>query len=182
MPYCKKCGAEYSEGSKFCSKCGTSLTEYKREEWRKPREECFGESRAERDYLGLISFGIFLIIIAYIFITNPWIPSDFFDWTDKLGQGIFQPSERLIFVFAFFLGLIGVSNFIIATVRFALKQPWRKPLSDILGGVGLLSFAYFINLYGQGLLSWQLALVQSIIVVGLLVIIYGVIVFYFGRR
>jgi TM2 domain-containing membrane protein YozV len=26
MPFCRNCGAEYTEGAKFCQKCGTSLT------------------------------------------------------------------------------------------------------------------------------------------------------------
>ncbi|MCP8316792.1 MAG: zinc-ribbon domain-containing protein, partial [archaeon] len=66
MPYCKKCGTEYVEGAKYCTKCGAPIAE----EWRFPREECFGERKAERDYLGLVSFGIFLLIVGYIFLAN----------------------------------------------------------------------------------------------------------------
>ena len=182
MPYCKKCGVEYSEGEKFCRNCGVPLAEYMREKTRVPRDECFGERRVERDYLGVVSFGFFLIIVAYIFFTNPWIPSDVFDWIEKLGQGLFDPSTRLIFIFALFLGLIGLSNFILAGIRIALRQSWRRPLKDILGGFGLLLFAYLINLYGQGFLTWQIALVLGIVVIGLLVITYGVIIAYFKIR
>ncbi len=177
MPYCRKCGTELSEGVEFCPKCGTPIVKYRREELKPPREECFGERR-ERDYLGLVSFGIFLLIVGYIFITNQWIPSHFFNWIENLGKGDFKPSIELINVFVLFLVLIGISNFIIAGMRVALRQPWRRPLSDTLAGVGLLSFAYFINLYGQGLLTWQIALVSGIVVIGVLVIIYGVIRYY----
>ncbi|MCP8304306.1 MAG: zinc-ribbon domain-containing protein [archaeon] len=182
MPYCKNCGAEYSEGARFCPKCGAPVAGYEREEWKGPRDECFGERRGKRDYLGLVSFGIFLLIVGYIFFTNPWIPSDFFIWIENLGKGVFKPSIGLINVFALFLALIGVSNFIIAGIRVALRQPWRRPLSGTLTGVGLLLFAYFVNLYGQDLLTWQVALVLGIVVIGVLVIVYGVIVSYIKRR
>ncbi|MGQ9718266.1 MAG: zinc ribbon domain-containing protein [Nitrososphaerales archaeon] len=70
MLHCKKCGTEYIEGAKYCTKCGAPIGE-----WSPPREECFGERREEKDYLRLVSFGIFLLIVGYILITNPWIPS-----------------------------------------------------------------------------------------------------------
>jgi len=177
MPYCRKCGTEYVEGAKYCAKCGTPVAEG----WRPPREECFGERRRERDYSGLISFGIFLLIVGYILSTNPWIWSEIQTLFMNLGKGVFKPSTRLIYVFALFLGLIGVSNFAIAGVRFAFRRSWRRILSDALSGIGFISFAYFIYQYGQGLMTWRMALLLEIIIIGILVILYGVIASYLKR-
>lgn len=174
MPYCKKCGTEYIEGAEFCTKCGASVVEG----WRPPREECFGERKGERDYLGLVSFGIFLLIVGYILSTNPWVLSDIRTLFEKLVKGVFEPSTRLVYVFALFLGLMGVSNFVVAGIRVAYRQPWRRPLKDILSGVGVISFAYFVYLYGP----IPIALVLGIVVIGVLVIIYGIIVSYIKRR
>ncbi|NWG08990.1 MAG: zinc-ribbon domain-containing protein [Nitrososphaerales archaeon] len=177
MPYCKKCGIEYVEGARYCTKCGTPI-----EGWRPPREECFGERREERDHLGLVSFGIFLLIVGYILITNPWIPSDVQSLFENLGKGVFEPpSKQLRYIFALFLGLIGVSNFAMAGIRAIFRQPWRKPLGDMLPGVGLISFAYLVYLNSKGLMTWQIVLVLGVIIIGMLIILYGIIVSYFKK-
>jgi len=179
MSYCKKCGTEYVEGAKYCIKCGAPVGE----ERRPPREECFGERREERDYLGLVSFGIFLLIAGYILITNPWIPSYITQWFENLVKGVFEPpSSQLRYIFALFLGLIGVSDFVIAGIRVALRQSWRRPLRDVLSGVGVISFAYLVYLNSKGLMTWQIVLVLGIIIFGILVILYGIIVSSFKRK
>ncbi|MCP8313965.1 MAG: zinc-ribbon domain-containing protein [archaeon] len=175
MPYCKKCGAEYVEGAKYCIKCGAPVSE----EWRFPREECFGEKREERDFLGLVSFGFFLLIVGYIFLANQWIPSEIQALFEELGKGAFVPSSQLRYVFALFLGLIGVSNFFMAGIRVAFRQSWRRPLRDALSGVGLISIAYLVYLNSQRLMTWQIVVVLGIVIVGILVILYGIIVSYF---
>jgi len=175
MPYCKKCGTEYVEGVKYCTKCGAPVTE----EWRFPREECFGKRREERDYLGLVSFGIFLLIVGGIFLAYPWIPSEIQALFEKLAKGAPEsPSSQLRYVFALFLGLIGASNFAMAGIRVAFRQSWRRPLRDALSGVGLISFAYLVYLNSQRLMTWQITLVLGIVIIGILVILYGIIVSY----
>jgi hypothetical protein len=165
MPYCTKCGAEYQEGAKFCPKCGSSIAG----EWRPPRDECFGGKKQESDYVGLASFGIFLLIVAFLFL-------DIVSFFTNLFDGMFQPSGRLIDVFALFLILIGASAFVTAGIRAAIKQPFRKSLSDVFGGIAFIAFAYLVNRYSQGALDWQIVLVLEIIIIGILIILYGIIV------
>ena len=177
MPYCEKCGAEIREGDRFCSKCGASLVGYipAREEWRFPREECFGR-REGRDHVGLVSFGIFLLILGYVWYTYPGIISDIKDLFVRLAEEqVFEPSTSLVKAFTLFLGLTGISNFAIASLRVALKQPWRRPLSDVLTGVCLILFAYFVSLYGEGVLTWQAVLLLFLVVAGLLITAYGIV-------
>jgi len=172
MPYCRKCGAEYQEGAKFCTKCSSSITE----EWRPPRDECFGEKKQETDYIGLVSFGIFLLVVAYLFLTNPWLGEEIVSFFTNLFDGKFLPSGELIYVFTLFLILIGASSFVTAGIRAAIKQPFKKSLSDVFGGVAFITFAYLVNRYNQGVLDWQIALVIEIIIIGILIILYGIIV------
>jgi len=66
MPYCRKCGAEIAEVAQFCPKCGASVAEYRREEWRRPRDECFGWERGG-EFLGTVAIGVFLVGLAILF-------------------------------------------------------------------------------------------------------------------
>jgi hypothetical protein len=93
--YCTKCGAENSDGSQFCSKCGAAVApknleerveEFGRraEEWGEElgrRAEAWGEDtgkRMEKECFGLphggtivgIIFGIFIIIVGLGMIFN----------------------------------------------------------------------------------------------------------------
>ncbi len=177
MPHCDKCGAEIGEGEKFCSKCGAYLVERRRirEERRGPREECFGR-REEGDNVGLISFGIFLLIFGFVWYMYPEILSDIKDLFVRLTEEqVFEPSTSLIKAFTLLLGLLGVSNFAVAGLRVALKQPLRRPLSDVLSGVFLISFAYLVSLYGKDVLTLEVVLLLVLLTAGLLVIGYGVI-------
>ncbi len=77
MPYCRKCGAQLAEGEEFCSKCGTPVAGYKREEWRGPRYECFGWERGG-EFWGLIAIGVFLIGLAILWYFNLFWPGILF--------------------------------------------------------------------------------------------------------
>ncbi|MCP8320695.1 MAG: zinc-ribbon domain-containing protein [archaeon] len=66
MPYCRKCGAQIAEGAELCPKCGTSMTEYRKEEWKGPRQECFGWERGG-EFWGAIAGGVFLLGLAVLF-------------------------------------------------------------------------------------------------------------------
>jgi len=66
MIYCEKCGAEIEEDAKFCSKCGTPIGGYRREEWKGSRYECFGWERGGPQW-GIFATGVFVIGIAILF-------------------------------------------------------------------------------------------------------------------
>ena len=75
MITCLKCGKENLEDAKFCNNCGIPLSSEKRRE--KREEVCFGVDRRGTDYLGLLSFGIFIIIVGGVITLNPNIFSNF---------------------------------------------------------------------------------------------------------
>lgn len=72
MPYCKKCGTEYVEGAKYCTKYGAPI-----EEWRPPREECFGWERGGEIW-GIIAAGVFIIGLAILWYFDLFWPGILF--------------------------------------------------------------------------------------------------------
>jgi len=53
-----------------------------------------------------------------------------------------------------------------------LKNRWRA-LRTAFSGVALITFSYFIYLYGQHTLAWQATLAFEFVVIGLLVMVYA---------
>ncbi len=139
------------------------------------REVCFGERIRVEDYLSLVSFGIFLIIVGIVFIASPNIVSDFSSWVEQMAdqKGFVRPPEGLITGATIFFGLIGLSEFFKAGIRLWIDKSERKALDSIFSGSALTLFAYLIYLYGDHLLHGYMVLAIEVVAVGLLVILYS---------
>lgn len=147
---------------------------------------CFGGERIKSrgmNYLGLLSFGIFILIIGAIFIANPNILTDFFQWVEQMvdQEQFIRPPDGVIFGAFVFFTLIGISNFFTAAVRLWIKDSTRKAISDTLSGVALVFFAYLIHLYSQYTIEWQIVLGIEIIIVGMLVVVYSLIHYWLTK-
>jgi len=175
MVYCIKCGAKNEESANFCVNCGGQL--YPEISRVKRETGCFGEDERGRDFLGIVSFGVFILIIGIVFAANPNLVSDFRLWIEQLinEKVLSRPPKNLITSAALFFGLMGSSNFFIGSIRFSSNKIWIKFLSDIITGVALILFAYLIYLYGVYSLTWQMVFAIEAIVCGLLVIIYSIV-------
>ncbi len=140
-------------------------------------DTCFGETRRGRDYMGLVSFGFFLLVVGIIFIANPNIISDFGSWIENMAdrQDLLRPPEGLLVSGTLFFGLIGAFNFFQGGIRFLTRASKRQALVDVLTGIAWVLFAYLIHLYSIYRLEWQLVLAFEVVAVGLLVILYSVI-------
>ena len=147
------------------------------------REACFSVGLRKKDYLGLISFGIFVIIVGIVFVANPGLVSDFSSWIEQMTdkQHLIRPVEGLINAAVLFFGLIGLSDFFKAGIRLWIAEARRQVLGDILSGVALVLFAYLIHLYGSNVLTWQMVLATEAIVVGLLVVLYSIVRYVFSK-
>ncbi|MCK5632074.1 hypothetical protein KAH85_05920 [Candidatus Bathyarchaeota archaeon] len=138
-------------------------------------EFCFGQRRKTKDYIGVLSFGIFVIVVGVILITNPNLFSEIGTWVEQMTDKgtVVRPPDGLIFSGAVFFGLMGVSNFIKVALRLAVDSSRRTALSEMHSGVALVCFAYFLHLYSNYAISWQLTLALEIVAIGLLVISYS---------
>jgi hypothetical protein len=90
-------------------------------------------------------------------------------------QDLVRPPKGLIVSATVFFGLIGLSDFFKAGIRFWIAQPRKQVWADILSGTALALFAYLIYLYGNYTLGWQMVLAIEVVAVGLLLILYGII-------
>jgi hypothetical protein len=189
MATCPKCGADIGKDEEFCHSCGAPLKAEaskptEKESHPREREVCFGEGERHRDYLGLVSFGIFLVIVGITFVANPDMFSQFRTWSEQMStqKSLLRPPQELIDSATLFFALIGASNFFLAGVRLVADKALRRVLADVLSGVALVLFSYLIYLYGIHGLSWQMVLAVEVIAVGLLVVSYSLARYLFPKR
>jgi len=189
MVTCPKCGAEMNEGDEFCRSCGAPLaakTEkpLEKESYAREREVCFGEGERRRDYSGLVSLGIFLLVVGVVFLANPNVVSNFSSWIEQMTNenALSRPPQGLIDSATLFFVLIGLSNFLLAGIRFMADKVMKRVLADILSGVALVLFAYLIYLYGRHALAWQMVLAVEAVACGLLIILYTVLRYLFPKK
>jgi len=153
---------------------GSITQEYKPS---REREACFGEGIRVEDYLGLVSFGIFLIIVGIVFMASPNIFSDFSSWVEQMAnqKGYVRPPEGLITGAMIFFGLVGLSDLFKAGFRLQIVMSKRKALRNAFSGIALILLAYLIYLYSELLIRGQTVLAIEVVAVGFLVILYSMI-------
>ena len=178
MPYCERCGAEVGEDQRTCPKCGASITtgvSRRRRDRRVRREDdlCFGRE-PERDPLGILEFGLFLLVVGAVFITNPDILSEMIGWVRAMAdlETPLRPTRSILSSATMFFILTGISNLFTAGVRLLMDKVWRRILQDVLSGVGILAFAYLMSLYAKEAMAWTSVLAIGAIVLGALIVLY----------
>lgn len=145
---------------------------------------CFGDDKRVSDYLGLMSFGIFVLVLGVVFVANPNVVTDLRLWIEAsiADKTLTRPSEALLTSITVFFGLIGVSNFFKASVRLGVKKDREHFFSDTLWGVATVLFACLVHLYKSRVLTWQMVFALEAVVCGLLVILYSTVLFAFHKR
>lgn len=148
------------------------------------REKCFGEGKRDRDYLGWMSFGFFLLIVGIVFIVNTNIISDFRVWAEQMinEQHLIRPPKELINSAILFFSLLGLTDFFKASIRFWVDPARGRGLGEIVSGVALILFAYLIHLYSTYAMTWQMVLAIEVITVGLLIVLYSIIRYKFLKN
>ena len=181
MLYCERCGAEVGEDQLYCPKCGASTAmgvSRRRRDHRIRREDdlCFGRESG-RDPLDLLEFGLFLLVVGTVFLSNPSILSEIVDWVTLMAElsTPIRPKASLISSATLFFGLIGLSNLFTAVVRMLMDKVWRRILSDLLAGAGALAFAYLISLYAKEAITFTNVIAIETIVFGISVVLYAVL-------
>ena len=183
MPYCEKCGAETGEEDVYCPRCGEPLkpeVKVRRRPPRPPRRRreddlCFGAGEPRGDPLGIVEFGLFIIIVGVVYTLNPQIPGSFISWVELMGdlEMLVRPPATLIRSAVTFFGLLGGSNLLTAAIRVYMDKVPRRIAQDVISAMALLSLSYLISLYGAGEMAWTSVIALEAILIGALVIAYA---------
>jgi len=178
LTYCDRCGAVIDSEDKFCPSCGVPLESgvvrrnSRSRRYLRDDDLCFGEPNG--DPLGLIEFGLFLLVVGVTFQMNPTLAGDFISWVELMADGeiLVRPPQELLRSGTIFFGLISLSNFFTASVRLLLDKNTRRIMSDVFSGVAILALTYLIKLYTDYAITGTMILALEAIVIGGLIIVY----------
>lgn len=189
---CPSCGTENNDDARFCKSCAAPQTPAAAPPpvppvapppapWPPPPPP--RHKQPHEDFVGLLSFAFFLLAVAMAFGLNPNLIQDFGRWFQLMSSNhtIFvRPPEALIVASAWFFGVIGVLEFVAATVRWALRWTPMRALSRVLSGVGDLVFAILLLRYADRAISGGILLTVLVGVVAALLMIYVTLGIYWS--
>src|SRR3989442_3690174 len=125
------------------------------------------------DFVGLLGVAFFLLVLGVVFYLNQNLPTDLRQWWDQIvaGRLLFRPPEGVISSAVGFWALIGVTNFVVAVLRWSLLRTKIHTLGAALGGLGTIAFAYLLYPYalrqltGSQLVSFEAAVLAILLFV-----------------
>lgn len=163
---CSSCGTENPEGARFCMSCASPLAPTSTPgpaPAAAPPPAPLGPYVPPRprkhpyeDLLGLLSLAIVLTAVAVLVAVDPLFIDHIQQWTataDTYHTVFVRPPDPIIVGFAWFFGVVGVLDFLMAGLRRALRWPPLHVVSRILSGVGDLTVAALIMLYASRTIS-----------------------------
>ncbi len=180
MVYCPKCGKELPVDAVFCDRCGQKMDEpvspfeerwKHKAEWRLERCE-----RSERgsDYLDGVGFGVFLIVIAWVYLEYTWVWEEVVVWFRSWVNGpTMLPLILTEPIFLFFV-IMSVWGLVEGALRMVSGR-LAKGLGNVISAVGGFAVAYLIRLYGQGAISGASLLPSFIIIIGASIVLSAIV-------
>lgn len=183
---CPRCGTNNRDESRFCLYCGATLPGLSTEDVRpamtapivtpsSPIRTIPPPVRRDRtpEFVGLLGFAFFLLVLGVVFYLNQNLLTNLRQWWDQIlaGQLLFRPPEGVISSAIGFWALIGVTNFVVAALRWSLRRTKIHTLGAAFGGVGAITFAYLLYRYslrelsGSQLVSFEAAVIAILLFV-----------------
>lgn len=127
--------------------------------------------RREGDPLGIVSFGVFLIIVAIDFIIYPEIPSDVITWLRSWKTGPTMLPDSLVWPLIWFLTATGIWSLVQAAIRIVSRIRMRNSISDAFSGMFMLTAAFLFKEYASRLISLNVLLSGLVISLGALILL-----------
>jgi len=136
------------------------------------------------DYLGGISAGVILIILAVTYFIYPF---DFHLITNYFGsmialQRYIKPPASLLMTASFFLNFVGVWSVVLAGLRLAIQKSIRKSIGDLAGAAFDFFLAFLLISYAENVITTEKVFEYFIIGALLLVVANIVTQFVFQRE
>ena len=195
MVRCSSCGSDNVEGALYCTNCGVRLqlgadstraaapaSERSSEQSRsRPSDR---HRREETDFLGVLTVGVILIILAMTYLRYPGVISAFDSYMRSLGgaRGFVKPPRILIEPWVFFFEAIALWTFILAVLRIVLQRSLRRAVGDAVGALFSLFVAFLLTNYADAAYSGRIVLAYFVIGVGLIVVVNALTSFAFPDR
>jgi len=128
--------------------------------------------RRESDTLGLVSFGVFLIIAALVIINFPDIFSDVVLWfrSWEVGGPNMIP-VNLIWPLIWFLAGNGIWSLALSGIRAVTGISRRKIISDAFGGMYLIVASFLFREYAVNLISLTILLPGLVVALGAMILL-----------
>jgi len=129
---------------------------------------------APPDLIGLLSFGMFLLIVAVVWASNPLVFSQFISWIGDIARAatLPRPPDPLIWSAALLFGLGAGSGYFTAVLRASVvRQRWRA-VGDVLSATATLVFAVLLSAYANHVLSGWAVIALEVATVGFLIFLY----------
>ena len=187
---CDACGTMNKDTSRFCLYCGAPLTTIGAEAASpttapppvtsapapraSPVRPLYMPRPRTPDYVGLFGVAFFLLVLGIVFYLNGNLLTELRRWWDQVlaGRGAFRPPEGVIVSSGLFWGLLGVSNFGIAFLRWFFTRSRIRTLGALLGGIAMVMFSYFLYRYSVRDMSGGLVVALEAGVIAVLLFIY----------
>ena len=184
---CSKCGTKVLNPASFCTECGQQLDQsvYEATPKVQPTDLCFGEKPKERDMMGLMSFGVFLVIVGLIYVTTPKLDVEivaFFRSFNlvQIMPNIYLPTPSetfpiLYFAIAKFCVIFGIFQIIILILEFVIKASINKRAETISGIVFWLGAGYLAYQLSIGSIVWSQNISMLIVLIGVAIVLRGLV-------
>ncbi|MCQ8892408.1 MAG: hypothetical protein NQU41_03385 [Candidatus Methanosuratincola sp.] len=143
-----------------------------------------GASRGNRDFLGLVSFGTFLVAVGSLFAFIPNLVDRLREFiTDfellEISQGIYLPVVRgphpEVYSFLLWLGIaMAVTNAIILVARFTIRDSVRRRADTLSGIIFWAGIAILADQLSRQNLEFQAVYSYLIIIAGISILSSGI--------
>mgnify|MGYP001041381212 FL=1 len=144
-----------------------------------------GKTSKGTDWLGLLSFGFFLILFSTIWIITPNFTeeiTDFFtdfqlkDVTENIVLPAPKSSHPVVYIAAMqFCFIFGVFQIVILALRFVLHESLNRVGETLSGMVFWFGASFFLHMLANETITWFGFLAGIIVSVGLSIMVRGIV-------
>lgn len=121
----------------------------------------------ERDFLGGVGFGVFLLVVATIALNYPGVHRVLFDWVRSWGaSGLTPVPAQLLPPLYWLFTAMGAWSIISAVIRYYSGWNSWRAAQDVVGGVFNFLMVYLIQRYGTAAFTWRMLFPAFLVFVG----------------
>jgi len=194
MVKCSSCGKENEDNATFCTNCGARLqgsadsqraeasSSERSPEWSGSKPSL--RHHEGEGFLGAVSAGVILIILAMTYLRYPNVFSAFVGYIRawEFAHGFVKPPPVLVEPGIFFLEAVAVWSLVLAVLRIIVQRSARKAVGELAGALFCLFVAFLLIEYISDVYAGRTVLAYLVIGVGFVVVVNALATFAFPGR